>query len=486
MRKSLMNGRADEQSSGSRKAAASGPIDQVRKIALPGAVLLALTLRLIALNSKSVFADELASLNFTKMSWAGLWHLIVGHEANMSLYYLLLRIWVGINQGVAFARLFSVIAGVATIPVLYQLGKKLFSESTAILACFVFAANAFHITYSQAARGYSLAVLLVSVSTLFFVKVTQEPGHGSALAYVVSSTASLYSHFFAGFVLLAHCFSLAFKRETFHARRQVFYLLAVGLLAAPLLVFASIHQTAPIFWVQKPTLKDVYHFFTYLTGSGLKFGLALLGIIFAAREWYVSRSGDPLNREKAWGLLLVACWLLLPTILTLAISLWKPVFSPRFLMICLPAMAILVAEGLMTLRPHWLGYSVAAMLLVSSVTALPGYYRSPGIEDWKGVTDFLAQNLRPNDVIVIEPAYRDVFNYSVNRFATALPTHQVVTDFRPVRDLHTNVNRIWILFPHPAHVAENNVPALPRKYVRGPDAHFVGIDVLQYVSHPAL
>ena len=461
-------------------------MDQLRKIGLPGAVLLALIVRLIALDSKSVFADELASLNFAKMSWAGLWQLIIGHEANMSLYYLLLRIWMGINKGVAFARLLSVIAGVATIPVLYQLGKRLFSESTAILACFLFAVNAFHITYSQAARGYSLAVLLVTVSSLFFVKMTQEPGRGSALAYVVSSAASLYSHFFAGFVLLAHCFSLAFKRETSLARRQVFYMLAVGLLAAPLLVFAAIHQTAPIFWVQKPSLKDVYHFFTYLTGSGLKFGLALLGIISAAREWYVSRSGDPLNREKAWSVRFVASWLLLPIILTLAVSSWKPVFSPRFLMICLPAMAFLVAEGLVTLRPHWLGYSIAVVLFVSSVTALPGYYRSPGIEDWKGVTAFLAQNLRPNDVIVIDPAYRDVFNYSVNRFATVLPTHQVVTDFRPGRDLHTNVNRIWILFSHPAHAAENNVPPLPPKYVRGPDAHFVGIDVLQYVSHPAL
>jgi hypothetical protein len=218
----------------------------------------------------------------------------------------------------------------------------------------------------------------------------------------------------------------------------------------------------------------------------LKFGLALLGIAFAGREWHVLRSGDQPNREKAWRLLFVASWLLLPIVLTLAISLWKPVFSPRFLMICFPAMVLLVAEGLTTLRPHWLGYSIAAVLLISSLTALPAYYRGPGIEDWKGVTAFLAQNVRRNDLIVVDPAYRDVFDYSLSRFARVLPTPHVVTDFRPGRDLRTKVDRIWILSCHPTQAAQDNPPSVPRKYVRGPAAHFVGVDVLQYVSRGAL
>ena len=451
------------------------------RLLLIGTMALAAVVRLIGLNSKSVFADELGSLNFVHQDWAGLWHLIKTSEANMALYYVLLRLWVGLSGSVWFARLLSVVFGVVTAPVLYLLGRRLFSRTAAILACLLLTLNSFHIEYSQAARGYSLAVLLVTLSSLCFVQMLHR--RGTPQAYIAASAAALYSHFFSGFVILAQGLSLFFpsvKRSA--VLRQVWLMLMVAVLASPLLLFAAIHKTAPIFWVQKPTSKDIYHLLTYLTGSGLKFGIALIALTRAAWEWYSRVRSSPSHngQDETWSFEFTALWLLLPIALALAISFWKPVFSPRFLMICLPPLTLLIGAGLSAIRPKWLTYSVSTVLIVSCLTALPAYYRSPGIEDWKGAEAFLRRSIIPSDLVVVDPSYQDVYKYSFLSAGHDPPTPNLSSTVTTA-DLESAPANIWIISCHPTHTAQDKLPPLPFGYVAGPIKRFIGIEVLHYV-----
>jgi mannosyltransferase len=451
-------------------------------VALFSTALLAVAVRVIGLDSKSVFADELASFQFAQMNWHDFWHIAFHSEANMSLYYTLLRFWIHLGHSVPFVRFFSVIPAVATVPLIYVLGKDLFSRMAGLLASLLFALNAFHISYSQAARGYSLAVFVVTLSCWLFTRSVGEPGIGNLSAYVLVSTAALYSHFFAAFVLLAQCVSLLVWRPARVAvLRQGILMFAVSVLAAPLLIFAMIHKTGPISWVEPTSGKDVYHFFTYLSGGGLKFGLSIIALALAVREYLRIRTRAA-HDGTARHFTFVAMWLLVPVVTTLLISIWKPVFSPRFLMICLPAFALLVGKGVSVIRPACAEHVFAAVLILSCLTALPAYYRQPGIEDWKSAVAYLHGHVKPGDSILLNnPAFKDILEFSFREFQTEPPTPTVIAG-PASENLLWQSEHTWVLLCHPNSAEEATVAALRTKFISRESAQFVGLKVIEFQS----
>src|ERR1700692_4655526 len=65
---------------------------------------LAATLRLHALTAKSFWLDEGISIEFARLPWPQFLHVMWSGEANMALYYLLLRFWLAIGSSEGFIR----------------------------------------------------------------------------------------------------------------------------------------------------------------------------------------------------------------------------------------------------------------------------------------------------------------------------------------------------------------------------------------------
>ena len=448
--------------------------------ALLAVTILSLVLRVTALGSKSVFADELASFQFAQMSWHDFWQVVARSEANMSLYYVLLRFWIHLGSSVSFLRLLSVIPGVATVPVIFALGEDLFSPAAGLFASLLFALNAFHISYSQAARGYSLAVFLISLSCWLFIRTVREPTTGNCIAYVLVSTAAFYSHFFAAFVLLAQCVAVIFCRPARAViARQALLMLLVGVLGIPLFLFAAVHKTGQISWAQPVNAKDVYHFFTYLSGSGLKFILSIGALVLAATEYLRTRLSGA-HEGTGWPFTFLATWLLLPLLTTLLISIWKPVFSPRFLLICLPAFLLLVGRGLSVIRPAYARYAVAAVFVFSWVTALPSYYREPGIEDWKSAVAYLHQHVQPNDSILLNnPSFSAILDFSFHQSHMEPPTRHIIPGPASENQLST-FDHTFLVLCHPNAFEEANTRDLRAKFVSRGTVQFAGIRIVEF------
>ena len=53
------------------------------------------------IGSKSLWGDETYSVALARSGWGELWHIVVNREANMSLYYLLLRGWTTLGGSAA-------------------------------------------------------------------------------------------------------------------------------------------------------------------------------------------------------------------------------------------------------------------------------------------------------------------------------------------------------------------------------------------------
>ncbi|HKV45946.1 MAG TPA: glycosyltransferase family 39 protein [bacterium] len=180
---------------------------------LAGIVYLATFLRFFALGEKSFWLDEATSIAIARLDWASLFAVVMHQEPNMSLYYGLLHLWRHLGEHEATIRSLSAIAAVATIPTVYAIGRRMFDAKVGLLAALFLAVNAFDIRYAQEARSYALLVFLTTLATLALARSVERPSRASWTGYVVISVASVYSHFFAAPVLLAHVASLAFLRR---------------------------------------------------------------------------------------------------------------------------------------------------------------------------------------------------------------------------------------------------------------------------------
>src|SRR5262245_39108054 len=66
------------------------------RIILWGIVAIGALLRLHALNAKSFWLDEIASVVIARMPGTSFWHWLWTEEGNMALYYVMLRPWLEI------------------------------------------------------------------------------------------------------------------------------------------------------------------------------------------------------------------------------------------------------------------------------------------------------------------------------------------------------------------------------------------------------
>jgi hypothetical protein len=116
-----------------------------------------------------------------------------------------------------------------------------------------------------------------------------------------------------------------------------------------------------------------------------------------------------------WPVMFALCWLVVPVAIVVALSLaYEPVLVLRYLGICFPAFVLLVAYGLsrvtyvtrFTRVP--LGTVAVVVLVLISAVGLGAWYSRGAPEDFRGVVDTLAQQVRPGDGLVIFAPYNRV------------------------------------------------------------------------------
>ena len=131
-------------------------------------------LRLFHLGTKSLWMDEAASVALARMSWRQYAWVWWRQEGNMTAYYLLLRPWLHLGQSETWIRLLSVVFGIAAIPAIFYVTRRLTDTTTALMAAALLAVSPAHIYYSQEARSYSLTMFLLLLSSFFFVRAVME------------------------------------------------------------------------------------------------------------------------------------------------------------------------------------------------------------------------------------------------------------------------------------------------------------------------
>jgi mannosyltransferase len=383
----------------------------------------AVVLRFFDLSSKPFWSDECFSVEIAWIGWRNFLHLMWWREANMSLYYILLRGWLHFGHGAFFIRSLSVVLAIATLPAIYWVANLLYGRRVALIAGALLAFNAYHVRYSQEARSYTLFVLLATFSSRFLIAWLHEPER----RYRIGS--AVYAHFYALLLLIAQVLVLCcwgvpdettsgansgIKHEIQQSLKRAWTVIAIAVL--PIIIFVAKTGAGPIKWIHRPGLRDLYEFWQHFSGGSswplaLIFALACLAAIFPVRKQLLVR-----NRPwETWRCQFLLMWLLLPVLLTVVISFARPVFLARYMIFCLPAFLILVSAGLAQIRPSWLLAPALILILLFSLQGISFVYAHDYDNDRDAAgaaTDLVLDHAQPGDAIIFYiPATRIPYEF---------------------------------------------------------------------------
>ncbi len=309
------------------------------RLAALAIVLLAFALRLYRLGDQSLWFDEAGSLDWATHGIAGL-----TGDFNPPLYYASLGAWVSLTGTSEFAlRYLSLLASVLAVPLLIAVVRRVASWPVALGAGLVLATSPFAVYYGQEARMYSL--LLAETLLLGWLLPHAMRRDSAAAGYAATAIAGLLTHYFFVVPLaLSGLWWLASTLRTGKAaplRRLAVAHLAV--LAACIPWFWHVSQRAITrrdFWrVQLPPDElalDLLRTFAFgeawlehfdqswLIAVGLALGLT--GLVWRGSRLAVAGSLA----------VLAAGW---------ALVAWapQPIYTARYLIVVLPAFAVVLA-----------------------------------------------------------------------------------------------------------------------------------------------
>lgn len=362
---------------------------------------LGLGIRLISLN-QSLWLDEAINVLATKnYSFFGMITQYAKGDFHPPAFFAISWFWNHIFGTSEIAiRTPSVIFGIATIFVVYLIGKKLASRKLGLLSALLLAINPLHIFYSQEARMYSLAALTVSINIYLFIKLLK----GERLNYflfAISSFLVLMSDYVAAFIFPAELIMILLTKKNAITSWIKSLVLAALFSIWWIPVFLSQLNIGSVASVNLPTWKFVVGSFDFKSvpltfvkfiigrisiADKVVYSIVLLPIVslFLILIYRGAKSGTLFVKKVLFG------WFLVPIILAAAVSTLIPIYNYFRVLFALPAFIILISLGILALKSRLKLTLLTLVILIEfgsslSYLTIPAFQR----EDWKGLTGFL-------------------------------------------------------------------------------------------------
>jgi len=384
---------------------------RVHVLALLIVLALAAFLRFYDLGEESLWVDEIYSLSFVSAEDATeVVSLTYAEDYHPPGYHLVLYYWrVLAGESEAALRFPSAVAGVFSVLTIYMLGRRLYSEREGIAAALFMAVLRYPVFYSQEARSYSLIILFSTLSAYFWwgclqsLRGSRRLPTWEAIGYVISVVVLCYLHYFGLLLVAFQAAALLLLASRAIPRILVLYA-PVALAYLPwvpaVLWHASGGAREP--WLWSPTLADASWFlrdlFNYSAMPVLvAYALLALG---ALRALYDLR-GRSFSFDALLPDGLLAVWFVAPPVLIYAFSLVStPLFFPRYLIICLPAVYLLLARAVFLLfrRPLMGEIAVAALaaLFLGHLVFSLDYYAVAEKEQYREASAYAVSQATPH------------------------------------------------------------------------------------------
>ena len=477
-------------------------------------ILLAFGLRLYAIDRQDIWGDEAFSIWLSSQPLPEV--LAGGADTHPPLYPFFLYLWLRLaGSSPLSVRLLSAFIGTLTVPVVYVLGYRVFGRLTGTLAALLVTISPVLIYYSQETRMYGLVTLLVAASIYWAIRTLAE-GQGAArpswsagpyVAYVLTTLAAAYTHYYAFFVVLAQ--NLVIILALLRGRRWpglIRWLVAQGIVALAYIPWIVVQSS---FLSGKASTRfEEWDLASALRIAGETFGafgaglavpstaVRILALLFVMTILVGLAALVRRRRPEPW---LLVAYLLLPLFLAWAVNPIMPFFFARYLLLIAPAFYLLAAWGVVVLGRFWrpLGVGGIVLLLLGSGYGLFGYYTDEAYAKGRygQMMAYVEDNAQPGDALILaNQLQRPTFEYYRPNGLEAFffPRYEYpLEDARTARDLEeiaARHPRLWLVrFGNPAEYDPNG--SLSRWLAtQGSKAYFDGwvdADLSLYVMSPA-
>lgn len=337
----------------------------------------------------------------------------IAHQQGYHLlpYYLLLHALISQFGDSAFVmRAPSVVAGAATVPLMYLLVSRLGGRLAGLFASVLFVVSEPLVFWQQNARDYAFVVLFSVGSCLAAVVAVQEERFWMWLVWVVVSGLGCYTHPEMLLLLPPQIVVILAWARSWRTRWTLIGFTGAGALAAlPILgeaAHSSVYQVTPLVPPNYGSATEIATFLASAAGTSAPVTAvnhALLGLTFAMVVLGVALLGaDLVERGCTWenlGLGLSISWLVVPPILSwLASETGHPDFLDRYLILSLPATSAVMALVLARVRPRTVGVFGLAYLAIFRGGLVVQSYHWP-LDDYRAATRTVVSAARPHDCI---------------------------------------------------------------------------------------
>lgn len=367
-------------------------------------------------------------------SLAGVARDVHAGETHPPLFYLLLYAWMkAAGFGFDSGRAFSILMGLAAIPVLFLLAREMAGERAAWFACGLLALAPFQAQLAMQVRMYTLAALLSLLATWLAWRMLQRGAtRGGAILFFAVSAAGLYSHYY--FVLYT-----AFHGLCLIVRRQWKAALALAVAFATIGVPLGIYLATQVDMQAQRWMSGSREVSELIVTAGLAFSdfvllvpgawlpfwlpaaivpaakllyVAFLGVLLLIAALSVPQSCRTQESNTRSALVFLLGWLAVPALLLVAFDLVRHTGTfvhTRYLFGASPALYILLGIGLARLRAC-MRLAFSALLVVALAANHVGMARLAVGEliegaDFERASHLIAGRWQPGDLVVVHTSY---------------------------------------------------------------------------------
>ena len=442
------------------------------------------------IGSPSLWRDEGDTLSASTGSIHYILALMHHEDAVHAAYYVLMHFVLAvIGTSPTALRLPSLLATAGAASLTAILGRRLARSGglpvpaiTGTAAGLLYVAMPRTTWYAQDARPYAIATLLAVAATYLLVRGFDDGRVRWWASYFVVIVLLAAMNLLALVILVPHALSLLAARRPQRSpggttprvplarRAWLGFLAAAGAAVACLIPLALLadRQKGQISWLPRPGLPAVKglvaDFGATRTLAPVIFALVILCLILEAARW----------RAPGWTLGKVALpWLVLPPAILIEVSrIHAPVYDERYVLFCMPAVALLAAGGLTGLgrvlaplfqSARWIGAAVPVLIAAVIAVLLIGPQQqirlnSARPDNLAAVAAFITPREQPGDAVlyvpwdskVVSQAYPAAFarlrDVALRKSPQASATLRGTTVSGPVLTRRfASVSRVWLV-----------------------------------------
>jgi mannosyltransferase len=460
---------------------------------LPSAV--AFLVCLWGITVPSYWRDEAATIAAIKRPLGDLIAMLGNVDAVHSAYYLMMwPIAHVLGSGELVLRLPSAVAVAVGAAAVAGTARRLNSPWAGLAAGLLYALLPVTSRFGQEARSYAMVVAVAAISSYLLVRVlgTEPARQRRWLACYGASIAVLGILNIFGLLLVpAHAVTIALYarrgvRDPAVRRLVMGWIAAVAaglVIASPLLVLGWL-QRGQIAWLSVNTSSSGLNTLYSLSGSYL---VTTIVIAVIAVALMLSTETGPEKRRAAWPKPLAELslpWLIVPPLVLLVASTVQPVYTSRYILICIPALALIGGAALASYS-RIAGAIALVVILVAAVPtqveqrAADGHY-----DNIRALDQIVNAHARPGDVVLYTnpnaESFGSAYSFGLGKLPNValkqgpIPSHTLAGTTAPLAQIRSRLRhaqRVWVveintLQPDPQLLGLNGLPlsATPALY----------------------